>query len=169
MDISAAGPQVEIFGASVEQSSEIEYVVTLEIVLALVVEPTNFLHLEIQPHELNAGSSEDHSYHNVGHNLELQDSEMSANPMEEDQGHLSVNQEQNNDQHIGMVLLPKNLDYDPGFSDFMLSTRKVSCHANVVRLWADHFAYLKGSDAIKVPRCWNDFCTLNLMHPDRFA
>jgi hypothetical protein len=59
MEISAAGPPVEISGTSVEQSAGLEKAITPEIVLALVVEPTNFLPLEIQPHELNVGSFEE--------------------------------------------------------------------------------------------------------------
>jgi hypothetical protein len=54
MDISAAGPQVQISGTSVAQLESTDYVATLELVLALAVEPTNFLGLEIQPKEFEA-------------------------------------------------------------------------------------------------------------------
>jgi hypothetical protein len=54
IDISAAGPQVELSGASIVQSDEIGSAASPEIVLALAIEPANFVNLEIQPHEFDA-------------------------------------------------------------------------------------------------------------------
>jgi hypothetical protein len=80
-----------------------------------------------------------------------------------------ANLELNNHQQLGMVLLPDNIDCDPGMSDFMARNPMSPCHADSVRFWAHHFSFLYGAKVVMVPRCWNDFCTLNLMHLDRFS
>jgi hypothetical protein len=75
-----------------------------------------------------------------------------------------------NNQQLGMFLLPDHLDYDPGLQEFELSNRVrfKSCNADGIRSWAKFFAPVGTSDTINVPCCWNDFCTINLLHPDRF-
>jgi hypothetical protein len=52
LEISASGPQAEVYGTSSIQASEDESLEEVEIVLVLKAAPTNFLHLELQPHEL---------------------------------------------------------------------------------------------------------------------
>jgi hypothetical protein len=67
-----------------------------------------------------------------------------------------------------MVLFPDTLDGDLALSD-LLSHRNLSVHADVVRLWANHFSYLKDAEVVIVPSCWSEFCSLNLMRPKRFG
>jgi hypothetical protein len=154
MEISAAVPQVELSGSSINQSGEVDNVGSPEIVLALATAPTN-LHLELQPHELDAIPPEEGQ-------LALIDNQ---NP---DQQHAD-GQNHNNIQQIGMALLPNNLDCDPGLSDLLLGTRRSPFHADGIRLWAKYFAHSNTSRVIKVPSCWSDFCTLNMLHPEIFA
>jgi hypothetical protein len=125
------------------------------------VEPTNFLNLEIQPHEfdaLYAGDVPDMSQ--AAQFLELQGPVVGFNPSKDGHLGLSANQvsaappegaqDQSNNQHVGMALLPENLDGDPGLYDHVLNRRK-SGYANGIRYWAKHFAPLTSSDAVKVP------------------
>jgi hypothetical protein len=58
MKILAASPQVELSRSSINQSVEDDGTDNVEIVLALLTMPTNFLHLELQPHELDVVSPE---------------------------------------------------------------------------------------------------------------
>jgi hypothetical protein len=58
MKILAASPQVELSRSSINQSVEDDGTDNVEIVLALLTMPTNFLHLELQPHELDVVSHE---------------------------------------------------------------------------------------------------------------
>jgi hypothetical protein len=52
LEISSSGPQADVSGTSCIQASEDESLEEVEIVLALKAAPTNFLDLELQPHEL---------------------------------------------------------------------------------------------------------------------
>jgi hypothetical protein len=74
----------------------------------------------------------------------------------------------NNFQQVGLALLPETLDCDPGLSDLLSSSRKSLNNADGIRYWAKYFAPQGYYEEIKVPRCWNDFCTINLLHPERF-
>jgi hypothetical protein len=127
MDISVAGPQVEISGASVTQSENTESVATLEIVLALAMELTNFLGLEIQPHEFEVLYTRDvpdmsqaaqvPELHGpvVGHEPHvgvISRSSTNHAPVAPPEG-----QNQDVSQQVGMVILPDNLDFDPGLME----------------------------------------------------
>jgi hypothetical protein len=67
---------------------------------------------------------------------------LGSNPSEGDHSGLSTNQvsaappkggqDQSNSQHVGMALLPENLDGDPGFYDLVLNRRN-SCYAAGIR------------------------------------
>jgi hypothetical protein len=75
-----------------------------------------------------------------------------------------------NNQQLGMVLLPDHLDFDPGLQELELCNRirYKSYNADGVRSWAKLFAQTGSSGMVKVPLSWFDFCTINLLHPERF-
>lgn len=85
----------------------------------------------------------------------------------------NLQQDQQSDNlHVGLALLPDNLDIDPGFKGFInghsTSQRKFHDSAEGTRLWSKHFAPLGSSKGIEVTRSWKDFFTNVLLHPKRF-
>jgi hypothetical protein len=66
-----------------------------------------------------------------------------------------------------MVLLPNNLDVDPGLADYNLHISSEGS-SNSYRLWDKFFAPAGSADKVLVPRSWVDFCYINLLHPTRF-
>jgi hypothetical protein len=148
---------MDIFGqtngiseASVNQPMGEENV---EIVVDLPVQPVNFLHLQIQPEELNAVSASDHSEQlmsdvpiNLNSDMGEQGDQVIENTnqnrgMEFCHGKI----EDNGNLQVGMVLLPKNLDVDPGLNNMYGNNEGYSDwvsqqNAERVRIWAQFFA-----------------------------
>jgi hypothetical protein len=155
MEISTSGLVPEISGPSVNNESEDE-LEPPEIVLALQATPTIFLHLELQPHKLDALSSDSDQY--------LAPAQPPVDALHPS-GLASSNQLQ-----VGMVVLPDSLDVDPGLMDYTINSLSKGHlrNADGIRLWAKHFAQNFEGGRVEVPICWNDFYTINLLHPERF-
>jgi hypothetical protein len=144
---------IEFFqDSSVANESEVEQFApqSPEIVLALEAASINFLHLEIMPHELDAVMSEE----------EVNEAEVTN----------GVFLQQNVDEQylqVGMMLLPDNIDLDPGLeSQSMLYSSQQ--RADGVRLWAKHFAPLGMMSGIQIPNSWVDFFNIVLLNSQRF-
>jgi hypothetical protein len=84
--------------------------------------------------------------------------------------HNSVDQAQGMEEvtRIGMVLLPENLDVDPGLVDYCLRQELNVKHVDGVRLWAKKFAPFGQLEGILVPDSWCDFFTFFLLNPTKF-
>jgi hypothetical protein len=176
---------MDIFGqtngiseASVNQPMGEENV---EIVVDLPVQPVNFLHLQIQPEELNAVSASDHSEQlmsdvpiNLNSDMGEQGDQVIENAnqnrgMEFCHGKI----EDNGNLQVGMVLLPKNLDVDPGLNNMYGNNEGYSDwvsqqNAERVRIWAQFFAPMGMAEGVSIPQSWADFFTLALMNPAMF-
>jgi hypothetical protein len=130
-------------------------------------------HQQVQSHELVEALEQQNANGNRAQQVQPQASDEFAaqlnamGNLDQDQqveeGHIN-----NNFQQVGLALLPETLDCDPGLSDLLLSSRKSLNNADGIRYWAKYFAPQGYSEEIEVPRCWNDFCTINLLHPERF-
>jgi hypothetical protein len=153
----------------------------VDLVLALPAEPVNFMPLELQPHELNAMVSSDsessnplsaalegNSFGEAGSegpplqpNAIGQGSERNEDVIQGVQQPIPENLESegqvgNSSEtiQVGMVLLPDNLDCDPGFLNDQDSSVPGKCsqiNADAIRLWARHFAPLGNSGGIDIP------------------
>jgi hypothetical protein len=96
-----------------------------QIILALEVAPVNFSAEEIQEHELlsinpSEGNSSSEARQSSGGNTDAREL---------------------NNMHVGMALLPDNLDVDPGLQSLILSKTSTSKKSvDGIRHWAKYFA-----------------------------
>jgi hypothetical protein len=107
------------------------------LVLALQAPPIYFLVEEIQPEDLMTDE-------------QLQDLENNASPN-------IVEHAEKNELQVGMVLLPNDLDVDPGFSALVAPQTGRKSLGGGVRLWAKFFAPVPNSDRVEIPLGWENF------------
>jgi hypothetical protein len=122
----------------------------------LEAKPTNFLHLELMPHELDVVMSEG----------EVNVTEVAnGSPF----GQPDSLQQNVTEQHlqVGMMLLPDDIDLDPSLeSQVMLHSSQQGVDG--IRLWAKHFAPLGVMNGIQIPNSWVNFFNIVLLNPQRF-
>jgi hypothetical protein len=83
----------------------------------------------------------------------------------------SVDQAQGMEEatRIGLVLLLKNLNVDPGLVDYGLRQELHGKHADGVKLWGKSFAPFGQLEGVPVPESWRDFFTFFLLNPTKFV
>jgi hypothetical protein len=71
-----------------------------------------------------------------------------------------------------MIFLLDTLDIDPGLESFMNKNRSENWEAykkaDVIRLWAKHFAPMGSIEGVQILNSWNDFFIMSLLNPSRF-
>jgi hypothetical protein len=153
------------------------------VVLALQAHPVNFLHLETQPHELNvinsqgeviaesSGPVQENQQEQV---VQIPDPNSAIIPSQvegvEQSFHSTAPIDEN--LNVGLVLLPKTTDVDPGIEAHLVSKEMMDWtakqKADSMRLWTKYFAPVSASGGIQVPHHWCDFITMVLLDPSRF-
>jgi hypothetical protein len=83
MEFSETGPQVEVSRSSNNQSTEDDVLENVDIVLALPIMPTNFLPLEIQPHDLDVVSPDQGLQDNLVQDQQVQSLELVEAPQQQ--------------------------------------------------------------------------------------
>jgi hypothetical protein len=147
-----------------------------QLVLALPAahhQPVNFLHLEIQPEELDAVRIQAVAFGDL-----IQDIQQ-------------VNEDAEEQLNVGVALLPNSIDFNPGLRSYcannpldsgsILSKADTTrlCHnpldsgsilpkADTTKLCEKHFAPQRTGESIQVPASWSDFINLLLLNPERF-
>jgi hypothetical protein len=134
------------------------------VVLALQAQSVNFLHLETQPHELNAINSQGEvsaeSSGPVQENQQEQvvqitypNSAIIPSQVEgvEQSFHSTAPIDEN--FNVGLVLLPETIDVDPGIEAHLVSKEMMDWitkqKADNTRLWAKYFAHVSASGAFR--------------------
>jgi hypothetical protein len=84
-----------------------------------------------------------------------------------------VEQAPNSDQvQLGLVLLPNQLEVDPGYEAFYFGSSSnvkiAKQNPDGVRLWAKHFTPVGAQGGFDVPVQWSDFFTFSLLNLARF-
>jgi hypothetical protein len=84
----------------------------------------------------------------------------------------ATGQNEHGNLHIGMALLPENIDIDPGYEAFCFdhNAHEVSPRQSPdgIKLWAKHFAPIDRQSGINIPPSWSDLFTLALLNPAKF-
>jgi hypothetical protein len=116
--------------------------------------PANFLHLEIQPEELDVFPNQVIDHRDPNQVID------------------QVNEAGEGNLNVGMALFPDSIDFEPRFQSYcsrnVLDKLTVRPKADNTILWAKYFAPYMTGESIQVLASWSDFITLLLLNPERF-